>query len=141
MATVSNVVLNVQKGGDGSRRLVTVTFRICFTQCEALAGSTFRETVVLRGDDPIWDDNLITLSSSCVRATEGCVNRSVSQSVSRSTLDEDGDTIITIFGWEIAKIADRDELYAHIELTPFTPSGSSADSNIVTGQWGAAGND
>lgn len=141
MATVSNVVLNIQHGGSGSRRLVTVTYRICFTQCEALAGSAFRETVVLRGDDPIWDANLITLSSSCVRATDGCVNRTASAMVSRSTLDEDGDTIITVLGWDIAKIADQDELYAHIDLTPFSPSGSSADSNIVTGQWGAAGGD
>lgn len=141
MATVSNVVLNIQKGGGGSRRLVTVTYRICFTTCEALAGSAFRETVTLRGDDDPLDEHRITLSSSCVRATDGCVNRSVSQSVSRSTLDEDGDTIITLFGWEIARTAVQDELYAHIELTPFTPSGSSADSNIVTGQWGAAGGD
>lgn len=141
MATVSNVVLNVQKGGGGSRRLVTVSYRLCFSTCEVLAGSTFRETITLRGDDPIWDDHLITLRNSCVKASEGCVNRSVSQSVSRSTLDEDGDTIITIFGWDIVRDADRDELYAHIQLTPFTPSGSNADSNLVTGQWGAAGGD
>lgn len=141
MATVSNVVLNIQKGGGGSRRLVTVNYRLCFTQCEALAGSAFKETVILRGDDALWDENRIILSNSCVRATDGCVNRAISQSVSRSALDEDGDTIVTLFGWEIARIADQDELYVRIELTPFTPSGSSADSNIVTGQWGAAGND
>jgi hypothetical protein len=118
-----------------------VNYKVCFTQCEILAGSTFRETVVLRGDDPIWDDNLITLQSSCVKASKGCVDRTVSRNVSRSTLDEDGDTIITIFGVTIAKIADRDELYAHVTLTPFSPSGSSGNSNIVTGQWGAAGSD
>ncbi len=141
MATISNVNLAVQKGGGGSRRQVTVSYVLCFTTCEAMAGSVFRENIVLRGDDPIWDDNLITLSNSCVRATDGCIKRSVTTSVSRSTLDEDGDTIITIFGVEILRIADRDELYAHIDLTPFTPGSSSANSNIVTGQWGAAGGD
>lgn len=140
MATISNVVLNVQKGGKGSRRLVTVTYKLCFTSCETLAGSTFVETVVLRGDDPIWDDNLITLSRTCIKASEKCVDRKVSATVSRSTLDEDGDTIIVIFGVEILRIADRDELYAHIDLVPFTPTAAQANSNIVTGQWGAAGN-
>jgi len=140
MATISNVILNVQKGGEGSRRLVTVTYKLCFTSCEALAGSTFIENVVLRGDDPIWDDNLVTLSSRCVKATDKCQDRKIAVHVSRSTLDEDGDTIIIIFGQVILRVADRDELYARITLTPFTPSGSTADSNIVTGQWGAAGN-
>jgi hypothetical protein len=140
MATISNVVLQVQKGGEGSRRLVTVTYKLCFSACEALAGSTFVETVLLRGDDPIFDDNLITLSRRCVKATDKCQDRKTAVNVSRSTLDEDGDTIIIIFGQVILRIADRDELYARITLTPFAPSGSTADSNIVTGQWGAAGN-
>lgn len=141
MATISNVSLQVQKGGGGSRRIVTVSYRLCFTSCEALAGSTFVETVVLRGDDPIWDDNLITLSKTCVKASDKCQDRKVAARVSRSTLDEDGDTIIVIFGVEILRIADRDELYAHIDLVPFAPGSTSANSNIVTGQWGAAGND
>jgi len=140
MATISNVVLNVQKGGAGSRRLVTVTYKLCFTSCEALAGSTFVETVLLRGDDPFFDDNLITLSRRCVKATDKCQDRKIAVNVSRSTLDEDGDTIIIIGGVVIFRDAARDELYARITLTPFTTSGSTADSNIVTGQWGAAGN-
>lgn len=137
MATVSNINLTVQKGGDGSRRQVTVRYRLCFTECEVLAGSTFVEKVTLRGDDPIWDDHITTLLNACVRAQRGCVDRSVTRLVSRSALDEDGDTVI--FGIPI--FADRDELYARITLTPFTPSGDSGDSNIVTGQFGAAGND
>lgn len=142
MATISNVILNVQKGGEGSRRLVTVTYKLCFTSCEALAGSTFIENVQLRGSDdwPNPDDNLVTLSSRCVKATDKCQDRKIAVHVSRSTLDEDGDTIIIIFGQVIFRDANRDELYARITLTPFTPSGSTADSNIVTGQWGAAGN-
>jgi hypothetical protein len=45
-----------------------------------------------------------------------------------------GDTVI--FGIPI--FADRDELYARVILAPFSPSGSQANSNIVTGQFGAA---
>lgn len=137
MATISNLNLAVQKGGDGSRRQVSVSYRVCFSSCELLAGSTFVENVTLRGDDPIWDNHLITLRNSCVKAERGCVDRKITVSVSRSTLDEDGDTII--FGIPI--IADRDELYARVKLTPFTPGSSQSDSNIVTGQFGAAGND
>lgn len=137
MASVSNVVLAVQKGGEGSRRKVTVTYKICFSECEALAGSVFLERVALRGDDPVWDDNLATLRNACVKAQRGCVDRTVSAFVSRRTLDEDGDTVI--FGVPI--FADTDELYAKVELTPFAPLGSTGSSNIVTGQFGAAGSD
>jgi len=137
MATVSNVNLKIQKGGDGSRRQVTVNYRVCFTSCEALDESVFIERVRLRGDDPIWDDNLITLRNRCIKAERGCAEREIVRRVSRSTLDEDGDTII--FG--IPVHADRDEIYARVELIPFTPHGSTSDSNVVTGQFGAAGND
>ncbi|MCH8616695.1 hypothetical protein LZ016_11365 [Sphingomonas sp. SM33] len=131
MATVSNVTLQIGRE-EGDRRRVTVNYRICFSGCEALAGSTFVEKVTLRGDDPIWDDHLITLRNACVKAERGCVDRSVSTMVSESTLDEDGDTII--LGWVINR--DRDEIYARVTLVPFAPTGSEADSNIVTGQFG-----
>lgn len=137
MATVSNVRLSVQKGGSGNRRSVTVSYRLCFSSCEVLAGSTFVETVDLRGDDPIFDDQQARLRNTCVKAQEGCIDRRFTVRVSRSTLDEDGDTVI--FGIPIS--AARDELYARVRLTPFTPSGDTSNSNIVTGQWGAAGGD
>ena len=137
MATVSNVNLAIQKGGEGSRRTVTVKYKLCFSGCELLAGSVFIERVTLRGDDPIWDDHLVTIRNRCVKAEKGCVDREIVTRVSRRQLDEDGDTII--FGVPI--FADRDEIYARVTLTPFSPTGSSSDSNIVTGQFGAAGND
>ncbi len=139
MATVSNVQLSVQHGGAGNRRMVTVSYTVCFNSCEVLAGSVFNERVTLRGDDgwPNPDDHLITIRSGCVKAQEGCIERRFTRSVSRSVLDEDGDTVI--LGWVVD--ANRDELYARVVLTPFVPSGSSADSNLVYGQWGAAGND
>ncbi len=132
MATVSNVHLDIGREQSGDRRSVTVSYRVCFTSCEALAGSTFVEKVSLRGDDPIWDDYLITLRNTCVKAQEGCVDRKVTTVVSENTLDEDGDTII--LGWVISR--NRDEVYARVNLTPYSPSGDEADSNIVTGQFG-----
>jgi hypothetical protein len=132
MATVSNVTLQIGREEQGDRRRVTVNYRICFSSCEALAGSTFVEAVTLRGDDPFFDDHLILLRRACVKAQEGCVDRSISTVVSESTLDEDGDTII--LGWVISR--NRDEIYARVTLVPFTATGSQADSNIVTGQFG-----
>jgi hypothetical protein len=135
MATASNVHLTIERiSGQQNRRKVSVTYRVCFTDCEALAGSVFKETAILRGDDPIFDDDLTTIHSGCIKAQKGCVDRKFSKNVSKSTLDEDGDTVI--FGIPI--FADRDELYARVKLTPFSPSGSQADSNLVTGQFGAA---
>jgi len=135
MATVNNVRLEISRTDDSRRRRVTVRYQVCFSSCEALAGSVFVERVLLRGDDPIWDDNLITLRNTCVRANEGgCVERVITTTVAASTLDEDPDTII--FGWVIG---DRDEVYARVTLTPFAPTGATRDSNIVTGQFGPAG--
>ena len=135
MAAASNVQLTIEKiPNQQNRRKVTVTYRVCFTSCEVLAGSVFKETVTLRGDDPIWDDNVTDIHSGCIKAQKGCVDRKFSKNVSKSTLDEDGDTVI--FGIPI--FADRDELYARVKLTPFSPTGNQADSNIVTGQFGAA---
>jgi hypothetical protein len=113
---------------------VRVAYTVCFTTCEATAGSTFVETAVLRGDDFIFDNNLLTLRSNCVKAVPGCVNRVIETIVSNSTLDEDGDTII--FGWVIG---DEDEIYAKVWLTPFTPVGTEAQSNVVRGHFGPAG--
>jgi len=137
MATISNVNLAIQHGGGGNRRQVTVSYRLCFSSCEVMAGSTFVETVDLRGDDPLWDDHLARIRNNCVKAEKGCIDRRITTTVSRSTLDEDGDTVIL----GIPIHAARDEIYARVKLTPFSPSGSTAHSNIVTGQFGAAGND
>lgn len=133
MASINNVRLEIGPE-EANRRRVTVTYRVCFSSCEALAGSVFIERVVLRGDDPVWDDNLITLRNTCVRAVGGCVDRRISTTVAESVLDEDPDTII--FGWVIG---DRDEVYARITLEPFTPLGASRNSNVVSGQFGPAG--
>lgn len=134
MATISNVRLQIERTEQRTRRRVTVTYRICFSNCEAMGNSVFREKVTLRGDDPIWDNHLITLRDTCIRATQGCVERTITSNLAQSTLDEDADTII--LGWVIG---DKDEVYARVTVTPFTPSGSSGDSNIVSADFGPAG--
>ena len=137
MPSISNVTLAIAKGTGGAKRKVTVSYKMCFTSCEVLAGSVFIEKVLLRGDDPIWDDNLATIRNTCVKASPKCIDRKFSVDVSRRSLDEDGDTVI--FGIPI--FSDRDEIYARVSLTPFVPSSRTSDSNIVTGQFGAAGSD
>lgn len=134
MATVSNIKLKIGPGSSSSRRLVTVTYKICFSACEAMDKTVFVERVTLWGDDPIWDDKLVTLRAQCIRAQRGCIDREVSTDISRSTLDEDPDTII--FGWVIGA---KDEIYARVGVKPFKPSSASGNSNIVTGQFGPAG--
>lgn len=136
MASVSNVKLQIGQANSETRRSVSVTYKLCFSACEASAGSTFVEKVVLRGDDPFWDDDdhLITLRNVCTKAVDGCVERSISTTIARSALDEDPDTII--FGWVIGS---EDEIYARVSLAPFVAKGSSKNSNILTGHFGPAG--
>ena len=134
MAIVSNVQLAIKKIARQNRSKVTIKYRICFTPCEVLAGSVFRESIFLRGDDLLFDDHLATIHSGCVKAEKGCVDRERTVVVSNRTLDEDGDTIIL----GIPVYAARDEIYARVVIVPFQPSGSSSDSNIVTGQFGPA---
>lgn len=137
MPSISNVRLEIAKRTEGSKRKVTVSYKMCFTHCEVLAGSVFIEKVVLRGDDPIWDDHLTTIRNVCVKAQRDCIDRKITVEVSRRALDEDGDTVI--FGVPVH--ADRDEIYARVSLTPFNPPSRTTDSNSVHGQFGAAGDD
>jgi hypothetical protein len=138
MPNINNIQLSIQKGTAGSRRRVTVNYSVCFSDCEIKSGATFIERVTLRGDDPVFDDHLSTLRSGrCIKADKSCEELSIVRNISRSTLDEDGDTVI--FGWVVD--ANRDELYAQVELTPFEPRKAVGNSNMVYGQFGAGGND
>lgn len=136
MPTINNVRLTIDKADDSRLRRVTVKYQVCFSACEAHTEASFVERVVLRGADPIFDDDLLTLRNNCVRAQRGCVDRSVSAMVPTAMLDEDGDTII--LGWVVD--AARDEIYARVTMKPFVPGSASANSNQVTGQFGPGGN-
>ena len=133
MAKLNNIKLSIGAGTKKSNRKVTVTYTIAFTQPEVLAGSVFDEKILLRGDDPLFDDNLILLQSGFIKAQNAIFNRSFSQIVSTSDLDEDGDVKI---GGVIVALAD--ELYARVTLVPFTARGDEGDSNLVAGQFGLA---
>ena len=134
MATISNVQLTIEDAGR-RRSQVSISYRICFSNCEAMANSVFHERVTLRGDDPVWDDHLITIRNTCIRATQGCVERNIRRNIANSVLDEDPDTII--LGWVIG---NKDEVYARVTLKPFNPSSSQGDSNNVSSHFGPAGN-
>lgn len=121
MPTISNLKLSIKKGKLFSD--VTVTYDICFSKCELLAGSTFVQRVVLRGDDsPFADDHLITIYSGCVNAKSRCEKQKISRKVLTEHLNEDD-------FW----FNRRDEVYARVLLTPFMPGSAAADSNIVYG--------
>lgn len=132
MPSISNVRLSIESLPTGRRRRVTVNYSLRFNSREEAASSVFEEKVVLRGDDPLFDNDQATIATGFVKAVPGTINRSFSSSVSQSRLDEDGDTVI--FGIPIAKL--RDELYARVSLSPFVPNGAHSDSNVVTGQFG-----
>lgn len=134
MAIVSNVKLTIDPIQNNKRRRVTVSYSLNFSPREEMAGTVFEEKVVLRGDDPLFDDDRAVIAATFVKAVRGVVSRSFSQNVSQNRLDEDGDTII--FGVPIAAL--RDELYVRVTLLPFVPKGNQADSNLVTGQFGPA---
>lgn len=118
MANIVNLTLGIKKGTNKST--VTVTYDACFTKCELQDNTTFIETAKLRGDDPVNDDNLTTLKTSCVSATKACVKRKITRSIPNSVLNEDWGT---------------DEVYAQVKLVPFKPRTSSARSNIISSRF------
>ncbi|TAL16341.1 hypothetical protein EPN96_09415 [bacterium] len=139
MANISNVSLAVVTGTGGASRQVTVSYTIYFTSCEVTAKSAFVEKVILRASDVPEggaDSDLATLKNACVRADTASVSRTVTVSVSRSTLDEDKDILVLPF-----VRANADEIYAHVSLTPFVTRGATGNSNTVTGQFGLLGRD
>jgi len=125
MPTISKPVLTIGPVDENRRRPVTVQYQLCFSTCEALAGSVFTERVRLKGADPLFDNGLMTLRNACIRASAGCVERRIGAQVARTVLDEDDDS------WD-----ERDEVYAEITLTPFTPKGVSDESAQVKGYFG-----
>lgn len=132
MATISNIALRIDPVVNNKRRKVTVSYSLRFTPREELAGSVFEEKVVLRGDDPLFDEDRAVIASSFVKAAPGTIKRSFTQQVSQHRLDEDGDTIV--FG--VPLLVLRDELYARVTLTPFQARPAQADSEPVSGQFG-----
>ncbi len=87
-------------------------------------------------DEPIKHKGKMIAIVCCEHIGEkSCSEHSVIRNISRSTLDED----TVIFGWVLD--ANRDELYARVELIPYEPQQSTGNSNMVYGQFGAGESD
>ncbi|MCP9766041.1 hypothetical protein [Lacihabitans soyangensis] len=127
MANISNVKLDIsQVPGQPKQKKVTVSYQIRFNSAEELAGSVFKESVTIRGNDVGPDQHLFRLKSLFVKAQPGVLNRSFSKNVHREKLDEDDD-----FGFFGVKISFQDEVYANVCLEPFNPQGDSSNSNEI----------
>lgn len=122
MATITNLNLDINPGNNTST--VNVSYRINFNAAERADDSVFIERVILMGDDTNGiDDFLITLSSTRAVANTNSIERSFTRIVNNNTLNED------------RGLNGRDEIYARVTLTPFTPAPVTADSVIRTGNF------
>ncbi len=122
MAAIGPVSLKIDPDGSGASE-VTVEYTITFSSLDVLGNVEYRERVRLIGDDPLFDDDLITLQNVLVSPNSlPTLNRSIVTQVANSTLNED---------------IGRDEIFARVHLRDvarqFPPV--SRDSNTVTGNF------
>lgn len=129
MASIRDVNLIVSPGRTTTRRTVTVTYEIRFSIPEVLSACVFRERVALRSDDPTADEQTRPLLDWWMRAESSPVSRRIVRQIAVSALDEDADTVILD-----PSLALEDEMYARVQLTPFAPERSEADSTTVRAQ-------
>ena len=134
MASIRDVNLTVSPGRTSTRRTVSLSYEIHFTIPEVLSACVFRERVTLRGEDPIFEDHVTTLLDWWVRAESSPIFRTIVRQVSLSPMDADSETVVLGYAF-----IGEDELFANVELMPFSPGGSEAFSNIVRGRFGAPG--
>lgn len=120
MPTISNVVLSIRPG-TSPNYTIRVAYTVRFSSIEIDARSTFMEKITLLGDDPIFNDVRTTVGNGTIVATSSSMNRSYERVVSRSVLNEDPE--------------GGDELFARIELTPFSAVKASANSRNVEGSY------
>ena len=114
--------LNLQINTGNNTSTVTVRYTIRFSPNELAADSVFNERVILMGDDGNGvDDFLVNLVSTRAVANNNTIQRTFNRTVNNNLLDEDA----SVFN-------GRDEVYARIILTPFTPTTAQVDSNIIT---------
>ena len=124
MATISNATLDIVNVDDTTVE-VTVNYDLTPNQTEKLAGSVFKEEIVLMGDDPGVQTPLFTFADGAkpaeyaVTSSTGTVSRSRSHKISKSTLNEDP-------GFLANGAEDPDEILAQITISyaanpPSTP--------------------
>lgn len=137
MPNISNPILSLQHGGAGTTRTARVNFTVSFTSLEVLAGEVFQADVSIKSDD---GSSNIVVGTTFVQASSTPTPVSVSKTLTRMNLDEDPDFHVAHNGNVIIR-EDRDEWKAVITLSPVVFSTVTAQSPIVTGSWGARGND
>lgn len=130
MAEIRNLSLTIDRHPVTSQ--VHVNYELHFETSELQ--EQFVERVVLRGQDPLRDDNLAPLLLPDTVFTPGTavVPRSINMSFPTRTLDEDRDLL-----WPIV-IRNEDEIYARVSLAPLEEAGATVvrDSNVVKNQFG-----
>lgn len=124
MATIGRVSLTIKVDGSDTSE-VAVEYTIRFNALDVLGNLVHREQVRLFGDDPVFDDDLITLQNVQVRPNgQTTLERRIIRRVADSTLNED-------------RPFQDDEIYARVDLrnldVPFPPV--SRNSNVVTGSF------
>lgn len=120
MPTISNIVLTIRPA-TSPNYVARVAYTVRFSSIEIDARSTFTEKITLLGDDPLFNDVLSTIGNGTIVATSSSMSRSYERVVSRSVLNEDPE--------------GGDELFARIELTPFTAVKASANSRNIEGSY------
>ncbi len=120
MANITKLDLDIKKGSRNST--VTVTYEICFTQCEVDAGFYYYDYADMYGSDPGADDLLFRVGgTNCFKAVKKCIPRKYTRNVNNSKLDEDPGFLFFNKG---------DEVYAKACVKPVQPSGDCANSTI-----------
>jgi hypothetical protein len=157
MATITNIVLNLQHGGVGSGtgtttelglpaapRTASVTFTTDFNRIEVLAGTVFKADVKLVSieEGPLSPEGSSQpMGTAYIKATNnGPVQTTLEQVFTRTNLDEDRDSIINSRTGLLVKIRP-DEWVARVTLSPVVFNSVTADSDLVIGSWGILGQD
>ncbi|HSN97133.1 MAG TPA: hypothetical protein VLS89_02510 [Candidatus Nanopelagicales bacterium] len=131
MAAIQNVTLIINKL-DERRSEVVVEYDMSFSPAEIQAGSIFVERIGLRGNDPLFDDDIAPgLVSQLVQAQPNVPRRAVRRIIPTRLLDEDRDR--SLLGLLLAR---EDELIAQVSLMPFMPRGATASSQPVEANFG-----
>jgi len=132
MAQIQNVTLTIIKLSV-LQSWVSVSYELRFTPLEL--GSPFTVRVLLRGKDPVMDDNLAPNLGPAGPVTALALVMPVTRSllVSNDQLDEDRDAVLGSF-----IIRNEDEIYARVAMARLFSSDPAViqDSNLVRGQFG-----
>ncbi|MCF2505191.1 hypothetical protein L0663_17490 [Dyadobacter sp. CY107] len=140
MATISSLVLNIERRNDSSaqsKRTAEVSFTINFDVYEQLADAYFKVEAGMLTTTGAPGHAIGSLR--IVRATQPNVQMTFTKQFTRSQLDEDRD--FRIENGVLVVEEDLDEWKARVKVTPFVFSAIEAFSAPEIGSWGLKGSD